>query len=164
LVEDTQEAQEEARELDPDEDVDEKEEIREDIIKDQTKISWGLFWLYNFRSGASFSLRLESMIKPWAEWEPIEYDPENEEVEEDYGILLYPEIVVSPTQGLSFIARSVFSPIDFSGLFTLGTSWNIYQNFSILGYTSIQAGHREDLFGWDRDGDFSVSIGFEFTY
>lgn len=164
FVEDTQEAQEEARELDPDKDVDEKEEIREDVIKEQTEISWGLFWLYNFRSGASISLRLESMIKPWAEWEPIEYDPENEEVEEDYGILLYPEIVVSPTQGLSFIARSVFSPIDFSGLFTLGTSWNIYQNFSILGYTSIQAGHREDLFGWDRNGDFSVSIGFEFTY
>ena len=164
LVEDTQDAQKAARKLDPGEEVDEKEDIREDIIKDHTKVSWGLFRLYNFRSGTSLSLRLESMIKPWAEWEPIEYDPENEEVEEDYGILIYPEIVVSPTQGLSFIARSVFSPIDFSGLFTVGANWNIYQNFSILGYSSVQAGHREDLFGWDRDGDFSVSIGFEFTY
>ncbi len=146
---------------------------------ENTEISWGLFHMHNFRRGGSISLRLESTVRPAGSWEPIEHSVENgtvtaiegpEETEsgersgEQYGILLYPEVVISPTSSLSFIGRSVFSPIDASGLVTVGTSWNIYQGFTLLGFVSVQGGGPKDLFGWDRAGDFAVNLGMEFTF
>lgn len=152
-------------------------ELSEEVL-DSTEISWGIFHMHNFRSGGSISLRLESMVRPAGSWEPIDHsaedgtaaagasepDAEGSGSEEQYGILLYPEIVISPTTSLSFIGRSVFSPIDASGLFTVGTSWNVYQGFTLLGFVSLQGGGPNDLFGWDRAGDFTVNLGMEFAF
>jgi hypothetical protein len=144
----------------------EDEDLGDELL-DELKISWGVFHMHSFPGGASLSLRLESMIRPEGSWEPVEHtspDDSSESTPENYGILLYPEIVFRPSSSLALIGRSVVSPVDASALLTLGSSWNVYQGFSLLGFFILQAGGEDDLFGWDREGDIAVTLGMEFAF
>lgn len=152
-------------------------EPEEEDLKDGFYLSMGLFRIFDFEGGDTVTFRIESMLKPYGEWEEVEEEEEEPEFppgpppqqEEDmpppeYGLYLYPELVWAAEDTLSFQLRSIISPVDISGLIMLGMNWNIYQGFSILSYFSIMFGEEDDLFGWERDRDISYMLGFEFIY
>jgi hypothetical protein len=54
--------------------------------------------------------------------------------------------------------------MDLSAVYILGTSWNVYQGFKVLGFFSIQSGEETDIYGWNRMGDISFTVGSEFKF
>lgn len=125
-------------------------------LKQSFKISWGLFHLQSFISGDIVSFRLEGLVKPHASWK--------EKDAEEYGLMLYPEIAWSPGKTLTFLFRSIVSPIDCSALITTGMYWNIYEGLKILNFLSVQAGETTDIYGWRKPGGIAFSSGFQFIY
>ena len=127
-------------------------------LEESFKISWGLFHLQSLASGMSLSFRLEGLVKPCASW--IEKEGDSSE----YSFMLYPEISLSVNESLTYLLRSVVSPIDLSALITAGMYWNIYEGFKILSFLSVQAGETTDIYGWNKHGGIIFSCGFPFIY
>ncbi|MEA1910870.1 MAG: hypothetical protein U9N32_04225 [Spirochaetota bacterium] len=69
--------------------------------------------------------------------------------------------------------RSIVSPIDFSAQITSGFSWNVFEGYNLLAYTTVNAGDGDDTFSWEKsnwisgvdsiDG-MSVMVGVSFIY
>ena len=72
--------------------------------------------------------------------------------------------VYAPDSTLSLNIRSLVSPIDLSGIFFSGVSWNIYQGLYILVQGAVQFGEENDIWGWGRNGSLSCALGFEYRY
>ena len=142
-----------------------KDEDRKEYTRDTFNISCGLFHLQKTGYSGSMSFRLEGLIMPWGEWE--ESSPEKPEDIPVYGILLYPEITYLPAETVSLSLRSVFSPVDMSARITAGTSWNVFQGFSLVCFGTFNAGGGRDTFPWSKEADlwqpgvdFMDGIGF----
>jgi hypothetical protein len=127
-------------------------------LEESFKISWGLFHLQSLASGMSLSFRLEGLVKPCASW--IEKEGDSSE----YSFMLYPEISLLVNESLTYLLRSVVSPVDLSALITAGMYWNIYEGFKILSFLSVQAGETTDIYGWNKPGGIIFSCGFQFIY
>ena len=134
----------------------------QESFKNNLKISTGLFHIIKPTQESSINLRFESLIYPLGEWNEIENSqPLNQNL---YGLYLYPEISYSPISGQNYFLRAIISPIDTSGLVSLGYSWNIYQGFTILSYTGVQFGDDSDSFSIDKQGGWFLSLGARFTF
>ncbi len=118
--------------------------IIESIAKDTFNISFGLFHIMETGYNNSLSFRLESIILPYLIWD------EDKGAAGSYAMLIYPEIslVLGPTINLS--VRSIISPIDYSAQITTGFSWNVFEGYCLLGYTTINVGDGNDTFSWNK--------------
>jgi len=126
----------------------------------EAAFSFGVFHLQSMknRPAGDLSFRLEGLLRPSGEWEAV---PGGSDA---YGILLYPEAVWDAARTLSFLGRSVVSPVDSSALFTAGVNWNVYEGLKVLGYIFMQAGEEEDLYGFRKPGGAGISAGLQYIY
>jgi hypothetical protein len=122
-------------------------------------ISVGFFRIVNLPSSGSITFRFESGLTPFAHWEEA-----SSSTPPDYGIYLYPEVSVAVTDSLSYFVRSIVSPIDGSALSFAGIRWNIFQGFTMSFYFSMMLGDKNDLFGWNRPGDTTLTSEMEYIY
>jgi hypothetical protein len=118
--------------------------ILESIIKDTFNISLGLFHMMEVGYDNSLSFRLESVILPYLNWS------ENAGEAGSYAILIYPEISLGLGSTVNLSLRSIISPIDLSAQITSGISWNVFEGFNILAYTTLNAGDGDDTFSWNK--------------
>ncbi|HUT66877.1 MAG TPA: hypothetical protein VMZ05_12140 [Spirochaetota bacterium] len=131
-------------------------------------VSFGLFHLQRF-SGAgsdSISFRLEGLLRPLGDWKAqdssrtdADSDPDTE-----YALMLYPEVAWALDQSLTLLCRSVVSPIDLSALVIAGVNWNVYEGLKLLGYLSVQAGEKTDLYGLRKGGGLGLTVGVQYIF
>ncbi len=137
-----------------------------DIIKKTFSLSFSLFHLQNIDHDSSLTLRLEGIVLPYQFWKEKERILEEYE---SYALLLYPEIVFNINPDFSFSLQSVISPVDISASFTLGSFWNIYQNFDLINFFTVNGGDSNDLFTWKDGSDrginsFSITSGGRYRF
>ncbi|WP_319478718.1 hypothetical protein [Marispirochaeta aestuarii] len=132
-------------------------------LDERLRLSFGLFQLFRVGYSSTLNLRLEGLLRPRGSWRAGE-DPR------EYGLYLYPEISLTPDDRRNFFYRAVVSPVDISALHVVGSSWNIYQGFTLLAYTGIASGEKGDLFSLQngRDADsppaWFISAGCTFVF
>jgi len=97
-----------------------KEKPDSEQLIDNLLISTGLYHVLDRGYDGKVTLRLESLIQPEAH---------------NY-LYLYPEIALTLDSGKSFQLRSVISPVDQKASASFIMSWNIYQGFTLISYTS----------------------------
>ena len=145
----------------------------EAFIEDTFNISFGLFHLQQLNRVQSLSMRLEALILPFRKWE--EKVPENVDDIPVYAVLVYPELTYIPADTIQYSLRAVISPVDLSAQITAGSSWNVFQGFTLNGFLTMNAGESRDTFSWSReksvwrqDSDYidgiAVAAGFQYIY
>ena len=140
-----------------------------DIIKAGFTCSMSLFQIINIDHDSSLNLRLETLVLPWHNWEEktdLFADSADDEILKAYGIFVYPQIVYNISPGLNISLQSVISPVDISAMTTLGFFWNLYQDFEILNYFTVNAGEETDIFAWnstDRQ-NMAMTTGFRYRF
>lgn len=127
------------------------EDIAEEL-KDSWMLSAGLFHLVNVGWQGTLSFRLETLVRPFGDWEATTGPVKN------YGLYLYPEISYAPSDTWNLSLRSIVSPLDMSGVIMVGGSWNILQGFSFNGYVTANAGEPGDAFPWQSASPLSPSM------
>ena len=132
----------------------------EEDLKKGWDISFGLFRMVSLPAGPSLLFRLESGINPFGHWEEIHPSP----ADADYGIYLYPEVSLSPSDAASIFLRTIISPVDLSALMSTGLSWNIYQGFTMHFFFAFLMGDGDDHFSWGKTGDLSFTTKLEYVY
>lgn len=115
-------------------------------------LSAGLFHLVNVGWQGTLSFRLETLVRPFGDWEATTGPVKN------YGLYLYPEISYAPSDTWNLSLRSIVSPLDMSGVIMVGGSWNILQGFSFNGYVTANAGEPGDAFPWQSASPLSPSM------
>ncbi len=108
------------------------------------------------------SYRLESLIFPFLGWN--EREDATRGLNPGYALFMYGDASLSFDSSLTWFLRGIVSPIDFSGSFYTGTRWSMYQGFSMIFGLSFQGGDSNDVWGWDRFGDFALLVGCEFKF
>jgi len=127
------------------------EDIAEEL-KDSWMLSAGLFHLVNVGWQGTLSFRLETLVRPFGDWEATTGPVKN------YGLYLYPEISYAPSDTWNLSLRSIVSPLDMSAVVMVGGSWNILQGFSFNGYVTANAGEPGDAFPWQSASPLSPSM------
>lgn len=116
-------------------------------IGEETLDSWvitgGLFHIQYLENDKNVSLRLEFLTRPAGNWKL------ESQSDADCPLLLYPEVVYTPSSSLSWSLRTIISPLDLSFNTTLGVNWAVLEGFSLLGFLSSPFGETGDLFSWD---------------
>lgn len=140
-----------------------------EIIKRSFSVSFSLFQVVNIDHDSSLNFRLEGLILPWHNWDEKTDLFNNEDIAdlEVYGLFLYPEIVYNISPGLSISLQSVVSPVDISAMTTMGFFWNLYQDFEILNYLTVNAGEKTDIFPWESSRNISGIVftsGFRYRF
>ena len=145
----------------------------EQIFKDSLNISGGLFHIISINSISSLSLRFETLCRPFLSWS--EQPAGTGGIRRDYALLLYPELNYKADDSLSLYLRSVVSPLDISAMLTAGTSWNIFEGYTLSFAAVVNIGDGDDVFSFSRsaslwqtgtdiiDGSAFV-IGINFIY
>ncbi|WP_320122660.1 hypothetical protein [uncultured Sphaerochaeta sp.] len=110
---------------------------------DSWVITGGLFHIQYLEDDKNLSLRLEFLTRPAGNWKL------ESQSDADCPLLLYPEVVYTPSSSLSWSLRTIISPLDLSFNTTLGANWSVLEGFSLLGFLSAPFGETEDLFSWD---------------
>jgi hypothetical protein len=133
----------------------------DDRLKQGLAVTAGLFRLVQIEGDMTLSLRLEAVCRPFGLWAK----PSVPAPTDIYGLLVYPEVSLSPSDVLSFGLRAMVNPIDFSGLATANVTFAIYQGLTIIGSVWVMWGDGGDpVFGFGRAGDLGVSAGLNFIY
>lgn len=132
-----------------------------DELKDSWIVSAGLLHILTVGWQGTLSMRLETLLLPFAHWEP---DPSHK-----YALYLYPELSYAPNETLSFLLRSIMSPIDLSATITAGASWNVFQGLSIQTFVTAFTGEEDDLFPWRKapseiSPSLNISVGVSWVY
>ena len=127
------------------------EDIAEEL-EDSWMLSAGLFHLVNVGWQGTLSFRLETLVRPFGDWEATTGPVKN------YGLYLYPEISYAPSDTWNLSLRSIVSPLDMSAVVMVGGSWNILQGFSFNGYVTANAGEPGDAFPWQSASPLSPSM------
>jgi len=106
------------------------------------------------------SFRLETLLAPGGAWH--EEEPPSVPV---YGILLYPELVLSPDERLSATARALVSPLlDGSALLVPEVSLSLHKGLTFLGMASVSIGDGTDSYSFERAGGLTFILGCAYTY
>jgi hypothetical protein len=129
-------------------------------IENGFTVSFGLMRIFSTDEAGTWTVRLEGALRPFGLWQEAAAADEDTE----YGLLLYPEVDYAPDDFLSFQLRSIISPFDASAVISLGCTYNIYQGLSILATAAVQIGDENDIFGWERAGDFALLLGLEYIF
>ncbi len=136
-------------------------------LQENWDISAGLYHLFSFAGGAGLNLRLEALVQPGAEWSEIDGGAwALMAAGEDfpYGVLLYPEAAWSLDQTKSLTFRSLVSPVDLSGLASVGFEWSPYQGLTCSCRAAVQGGEDTDVFALDRPGGVTFTLGTTYIY
>jgi hypothetical protein len=123
-------------------------------------VSCGLSSLLYLDPSGSFSFRLEALLRPYAIWDAASAPG----TPPDYGIYAYADIAYAPDDTLSFLLRSIVSPVDASAVVFGGAYWNVYQGFTLGFFASAMLGESGDTFGWGRDGDLSFIASIRYVF
>ncbi|MEM5947539.1 hypothetical protein WKV44_03175 [Spirochaetia bacterium 38H-sp] len=136
--------------------------VKDDSIQlyNNLAISCGIFFLNPIEIGETISLRLEALIIPSASWQEETYNAGSTK----YGLQIYQEAIIAPTDRLSFILRSITSPIDLSALIITGTDFNLSQNLHIYAFFSAQAGEKSDTYSIDKPAGIGLAAGLRYTF
>ena len=102
-------------------------------------ISGGLFHMQYLSGERNLSLRLEMLSRPFGTWK---FESQSEA---SCALLLYPEVVYSPTSTLSFSLRAILSPLDFSTMLFAGASWSVFEGFALIANIAAPFGESGDL-------------------
>lgn len=121
-------------------------------------ISGGLFHMVYLPEDKNLSLRLELLARPFGKWE---FESQGDAT---CALLLYPEIVYSPTSSLSYSVRAILSPLDLSTLLTAGASWSVFEGFSLIANIAAPFGESGDLFNWDGLSTAALTLGVSWIY
>ncbi len=136
-----------------------------DSIEESLVITAGIYSLASIGYDGILNYRLETLIKPYEEWEEYSAGPEESE---SYGIYLYPELTYSMGSGMALILRSFISPVDMSAAVIPGFSWNVFQGFNLLGFATFGIGDTTDTYGWEPESiggsGFALMIGVSVIY
>nr|WP_321306551.1 hypothetical protein [uncultured Sphaerochaeta sp.] len=141
-------------------------------IGEETLDSWvitgGLFHIQYLEDDKNVSLRLEFLTRPAGNWKL------ESQSDADCPLLLYPEVVYTPSSSLSWSLRTIISPLDLSFNATLGVNWAVLEGFSLLGFLSAPIGEKGDLFSWNNqvihptigpiDERISLSLGASWIF
>jgi hypothetical protein len=98
--------------------------------------------LYHIQYLKNLSLRLEFLTRPAGNWKA------ESQSDDDCPLLLYQELVYTPSSSLSWSLRTIISVMDLSLNATLGVNWAVLEGFSLLGFLSSPFGEENDLFSW----------------
>ncbi len=145
----------------------------EELGEESFNLSFGLFYLQQLNRISSMAFRLEGLVMPFHSW--TESDPGDLDTLPSYGLLLYPEISYIPSDTVNLSLRSILSPIDLSAQITAGITWNVFQGFSLISYSTCSLGESTDIFPWSKDPDlwrpesdyidgFALSVGLNYIY
>jgi hypothetical protein len=135
--------------------------------RDWLSLSAGVFHLLRLGGDRSLSLRLEAALRPGGSWKEVEGPgalPAGVAGAPGYGLYLFPELVAALSDTLSLELRALVSPVDGSALGAAGASWKVYQGLTLLSYLALMTGDENDLFGWNRDGAVSWTVGAEYVF
>ncbi len=121
-------------------------------------ISGGLFHMQYLSGERNLSLRLEMLSRPFGNWKFESQD------EASCALLLYPELLYSPSASLSYSLRTIFSPLDFSALLTAGASWSAFEGLRLIANIAAPFGESGDLFNRDGQGTAVLSLGLSWIY
>ncbi|MDC7231111.1 MAG: hypothetical protein PQJ48_12425 [Sphaerochaetaceae bacterium] len=140
-------------------------------IGEETLDSWvitgGLFHIQYLEDDKNVTLRLEFLTRPAGNWKLESQD------DADCPLLLYPEVVYTPSSSISWSLRTIISPFDLSFNATLGVNWAVLEGFSLLGFLSAPIGEKDDMFSWKgkvpspygpKDGSISLSLGASWIF
>ncbi len=127
-------------------------------IQESWMISGGLFHMQYLSGDRKVSLRLEILSRPFGTWKFAS------QREESCALLLYPELVYSPTGSLSYSLRAILSPLDLSTLVTAGASWSVFEGFSLMANIAALFGESGDLFNWDGSSAAALTLGASWIY
>ena len=139
----------------------------EESFRENLEITAGVAHSFYPQGAPTIGLRLEGLIRPGRDWEAVGYagvaEAQAALADPGYGLFLYPEISLSGGAA-ALIVNGLYSPVDNSGMASLLGQWKIYQGLTLLGAFSFQAGQDDDLFGWDRRGGLSLTLGAEYVF
>lgn len=139
------------------------------------EISTGLLYQLSLSSGedsgatetptsGSLDFRLEASVKPYGEWSaqslalpPFSFTSDGS-VESPYALSVFPQISWK-SDTLFVFARGIWSPVDMSGIASLGLQWGPLQGFKILTGFSLQLGETVDVYGFDRARGWQLTLG-----
>jgi len=121
-------------------------------------ISGGLFHSFYFSGDRTLALRLEFLSRPLGSW------AFKGQEDATCTLLLYPELVYTPTSSLSLSLRTILSPLDLSMNTTVGAVWSVFEGFSLVGSLSAPFGQSSDLFNWEGDQMIALGIGASWIY
>jgi hypothetical protein len=127
-----------------------EDELSASTLEEGTLLTAGVYSLIPAGYDDTFGFRVESRLRPWAQWEE---DHSGAGGSPDYGIFVYGELSWDFGGGFSLLTRSLVSPIDRSARITPGFSWNIFQGLTLFGFATAQAGERQDIYAWQPAPD-----------
>ncbi len=129
-----------------------------EMIKESWMITGGCSWdhLLGKTRDLTLSWQIEFIARPFHSFE--------NDHSGDYAIYIYPSVTYIPGGTAAYSISSIISPVDSSANTTLGVSWNIYEELTLLGYYSIQTGKNDDTFNLNKAGGMSCTIGGRYSY
>jgi hypothetical protein len=128
-----------------------------DDLLDGLLVSGGLYGLPDIGRRFSLSLRSELLYRPGA---PFQAEADRK----DYGLFAFAEASLGIDQLATVYLRSILSPVDASALIYAGTSFALYQGFSLYADLSAQAGEASDVFPNRELGGYALRTGVRFVY
>lgn len=130
-------------------------------LSGQWNISAGLFFLIPIDRARTLSVRFESLVRPFGEYE-------EGTTGEPYWLYLYPELSLKASDSLSVSLRAIISPVDASASISTAFDWNVLQGFSLTGYLLAGLGDGNDTFSFSpSDGEIhglAAAIGVRYLY
>lgn len=141
-----------------------------DEVSRTVNMSLGLYHQLQTGYDSTLTLRFETIIMPWQNWEPVNYQDLIDGMAGNYGIYLYPEITWMLRSTWYAGLQSIISPVDSSAQITTTFGWHVFQGFTLLGFIVVNTGAPTDLFAFDRSsawpnypGTSTMLEGYEFN-
>jgi hypothetical protein len=124
-----------------------------DELKDSLVITAGAFHLISFENQSTLSMRLETLLYPFAS-----FTPDNSPL----ALFLYPSIQYSLANNISFSLQSIVSVIDASASVSIGGSWSVFDGLTLFSYLQGNIGEEDDTFSFIQSNNnvMNLSIGF----
>jgi hypothetical protein len=130
----------------------------ESNIRETVNMSFGAYKQFGLGYDGTLSVRLETLVYPWQQWQARSAGLA---ADESYGLYLYPEMVFGIGRGISLPLMAVVSPLEQSAKLTAGFTAQVYQGFNFLAYVNGSLGDSTDTF---TTGDLSFMAGMRFKY
>lgn len=143
-----------------------QDDFDRNMVEDSFLISAGVSRSFTMGTDSELSLRLEGLIRPYADWSLEPDTPVNTapNPENDYALYLYPEVVYSKGKTQTFFLRSVVSPLDVSARTGTGFNWRLFQGLELMTYVSIDLGGQNDVFFFERPGGLNAMTRLRLTF
>ena len=107
-----------------------------DEIRQTVSISLGLYHQFQTGYDSTLTLRFETIVMPWQNWSPVNYQDLIDGMAGNYGIYLYPEITWMLRSTWYATLQSIISPVDASH--TRPSTLAMAPRFSSKGMPSIR--------------------------